>query len=65
MPKFTVILTRDVTESCVIEVEADSEEVAAEMAHEALSQGEGDWTVDDGSCGTSSPYITDISPAVA
>lgn len=62
MPKFIVILTRDITESCSTTVEADSADEAHEAAMEWLAHAENPgWEVDDGSCGTSPAYITDVS----
>lgn len=62
MPKFTVILTRDITESCVIEVEATNIRDASDLAMQKLGETDNPgWEVDDGSCGTSPAYITDVS----
>lgn len=62
MPRYSIIITRDITESCVTHVEADSPGAAHEAALEWLSQcDDPGWQVDDGSCGTSPAYITDCS----
>jgi hypothetical protein len=62
MPKYTVIITRDITESTVIEVEADNHDAAEELAYNTLLQQEsGTWEVDDGSWDNSDPYVTDVS----
>lgn len=62
MPKYKVIITRDITESTVITVEAASPEDAGPLAMDALAEQEWtDWEVDDGSWNNSDEYITDIS----
>jgi hypothetical protein len=62
MPKYTVIITRDITESTVIEVEADSPDAAEDAAHEALSQSsDAQWEIDDGSWNKGNHYVTDVS----
>jgi hypothetical protein len=64
MPRYTVIITRDVTESCVVEVQAKSKIFAADKAFKWLAQSDDPkWTVDDGSGDNSDPYITDCSEA--
>jgi hypothetical protein len=59
MPKFNVLVTRDTTESTVVDVEADDAEQAKENAlHEArLSPENFDWTPDD--CMGGEPYLAD------
>ena len=64
MPKYEVIMTRDITESCTVVTEAENEEQAAENAFEACvyaPQG-GDtctkWVTDDMSA--DHPYDTGI-----
>lgn len=62
MSKFKVIITRDITESTVIEVEADSPENAEEAALDTLLQQENtEWEIDDGSWNNSETYVTDVS----
>ena len=60
MRNYTVIVTRDVTESCVVKVTAESEEEASELAVEKAHKGEVevDWELDMGSCGTQPAYVT-------
>ena len=61
MPRFCITMTRSITESCVIEVDADSEDAACEAAHEVLAYDDKQgWESDDGS--ESTPYITGIEP---
>ena len=54
MAKFRVIVTRDVTESAFITVEADSEEAASELV---LEQADG-LAYERDECATSDPYVT-------
>jgi hypothetical protein len=67
MPKYTVIVTRDLTESTVVEVEAVNEDAAELVAFEkvlnayAFDGTSPVWEIDDGSWDHSSPYITDVS----
>jgi hypothetical protein len=70
MKKYQVIMTRDITESRIVTVRANSEEEASEYAYDAVLDytNEDDaqivklskWQTDDCSCGTSSPYETGI-----
>lgn len=61
--KYQVIVTRDVTESTVVVVEADSESEAEDEALKAITVGDGDtsWEIDDGSWDIGSPYVTDVT----
>lgn len=67
MPTYTVIVTRDLTESVVVEVEADNEDEAGEEAlkkvdnmNEAMwPDGLPKWEIDEGSEDTS--YISDCT----
>lgn len=62
MPKFTVIITRDITESTVLSVEAENAEAAEDAAFEKLRNTDNPtWEIDDGNCGINPPYITDVS----
>lgn len=61
MRKYTIIVTRDITESCVVKVEADNMAAASDKAMDLVHGSSHEWIVDDGSCGTSPAYITDIS----
>ena len=61
MPRFTVLITRDVTESTVVMVEADD---AAAAALDKLQESEDAvWTVDDGSWNNSDAYVTGVDLA--
>ena len=53
--KFTVIVTRDVTQSSVVEIEADDQEQAEDMAL-GLRPDEYDWALDD--VNDPKPYVT-------
>lgn len=65
MPKYTVIITRDVTESTVVEVDAENQEAAGEAAMAALDNAESsEWEIDDGSWNHGNHYVTDVSPRV-
>ena len=61
--KYRVIVTRDITESCVVLVEAPDDDTATELAVEKAHKGEvdEDWEVDVDSCGSSPAYVTDCS----
>jgi hypothetical protein len=59
MPKYRVILTRDITESTVVEVDAENQAAAYDAAYDVLYSMEAPvWEVDDGSGDT--PYVTDV-----
>lgn len=61
--KFTCIVTRDTTESCVVDIEAESLEAAQQMENEALELAteNGFWALDEGN--EQRPYITsEIEP---
>ena len=63
MPKYTVIITRDITESTVIEVEALNTEAAYDEALTRLQDAvDTEWQTDDGSWNNSEVYVTDIMP---
>lgn len=63
MPTFQVIITRDVTESTVIEVDADTKEQAEEAAFEKLLASEDtEWRLDDGSWNNGDAYVTAVDP---
>ena len=61
MAQYTVIVTRDVTESTCIQVEARTPDEAEDAALEALNAGEYTWETDEGSWNSGSPYVTDVS----
>ena len=61
--RFAVIVTRDVTESTVIEVEAETREQAEITALDKLQDSTGtEWRVDDGSWNNSDLYVTATDP---
>lgn len=65
MPKYNVTITRDITESTVVTVHADSPDAAGEAAMDKLHEQEWvDWEVDDGSWNDSDEYVTDVSPSL-
>lgn len=57
MKKFTVILTRDVTESVAVEVEAENEEAAKDAALNNTEFGECNFERDEGNI-DQPPYVT-------
>lgn len=66
MPRYSVCVTRDVTESTFEEVEADSPEEAKEkaLANVQAEPWDFDWTLDDGNIG-GEPYLaSDEDPEV-
>lgn len=60
MTKFTVIVTRDTTESCAIEVEAESREEAEQAGLQTALDfpGEQEWSPDDTTNASKDPYVT-------
>ena len=64
MPRYSVIITRDITESTTVVVSAAGVRDAEEKALKALSlQEDTQWEVDDGSWNSADPYVTDVSEA--
>lgn len=62
MPSYSIIITRDITESCVTYIDAETPEAAKYAAMEWLAHADDPkWEVDDGSLGTSPAYITDCT----
>jgi len=62
MAKYSVVITRDITESTVVEVEAaNPDEAATAATDKMLLQEFTDWEVDDGSWNNSDLYITDTT----
>jgi hypothetical protein len=55
MPKYQVMVTRDVTETAVFYVEADNEDAADEKALKITKEGEGKFEID--LC-NAKPYVT-------
>jgi len=61
MATYTVIITRDVTESTIVEVEADTPEEAENLAFEKLSNStDAEWRLDDGSWNQGDAYVTAV-----
>lgn len=63
MPKFTVIVTRDTTESCQIEVEAEDRAEAEERALETSKSGDVTWEPDDTPNASADHYVTGCDEA--
>lgn len=64
MKRYSVIVTRDITESTTVEVEAENGDEAEIAAFETVLNSEDvKWEVDDGSCGNSAPYVTNVEEA--
>lgn len=64
MPCFTVLITRNVTESTIVTVAADDAAVAETAALDKLQESEDAiWTVDDGSWNNSDAYVTSVDLA--
>jgi hypothetical protein len=62
MPKYNVTITRDITESTVVQVKATDPGAAQTAAFDKLYRSEDTkWELDDGSWNTSDEYITDVS----
>lgn len=61
MPKYSIILTRDVTESTTVEVEADTPDQAEALALETDASSV-TWAIDDGNVWPD-PYVTGTEEA--
>jgi hypothetical protein len=61
MPRYSVIITRDVTESTVVQVEAETPD-QAETAAFAKLHGSADieWELDEGSWNKGDSYVTGV-----
>ena len=63
MPRFTVLITRAVTESTSVTVEAADAVAAESAALKALSDSsDAIWTLDEGSWNNGDPYVTARDP---
>ena len=63
MPKYAVIITRPITESTVIEVEAANSDAAEELALTTLEHRDDViWQIDEGSWNNSETYVTYVCP---
>ncbi len=61
MANYTVITTRDITESTVIEVQAETPEQAEDRAFEKLwASDDTEWRLDDGSWNQGDAYVTAV-----
>jgi len=61
MPRYSVILTRDVTESTRVEVEAETPEQAETRAFEKLfNSTDTEWELDEGSWNKADAYVTGV-----
>lgn len=56
MPKFKMIVTRDITESTTVEVEAPTEAEAEELAIAKAQERGVEWDIDEN---FARPYVTD------
>lgn len=64
MPRYTVIITRDITESTIVVVDVETEDQAEEAALEKLrNDAETQWDVDEGSWNIGDPYVTGVDPS--
>lgn len=63
MPKYTVIVTRNITESTEVQVDAANVDSAEDAALDKLrNQTDTKWEIDDGSWDSGgSPYVTDVT----
>jgi len=57
--KYRVVVTRDITESAVVEVETDNFDIVDELAQEKAFK-EGRWVYDDNLLRASDGYVTDV-----
>jgi hypothetical protein len=61
MPRYSVIVTRDVTESTVVEVEAESPELIEAAAIAKLFESvDTQWELDEGSWNKADAYVTGV-----
>jgi len=61
MPRYSVIITRDVTESTRVEVEAETPEQAETAAIEELFEStDTEWELDEGSWNKGEAYVTGV-----
>ena len=64
MPRFTVIVTRDTTESAIVEMEAANADEAAEKAIEfSHDNPDVEWFQDDTPNASSDHYVTGVEPS--
>ncbi|WP_096701342.1 hypothetical protein [Magnetospirillum sp. 15-1] len=61
MPRYRVIITRDVTESTFVDVDAESPEQAGTVAFEKLFESaDTEWELDEGSWNKGDSYVTGV-----
>lgn len=61
MPRYNVIITRDVTESTIVQVEAETPEQAETVAFEKLHDStDTEWDLDEGSWNKGDSYVTGV-----
>ncbi len=61
MPRYSVIITRDVTESTIVMVEAETPEEAKTAAFEKLHESsDTEWELDEGSWNKGDSYVTGV-----
>ena len=61
MPRYSVIVTRDVTESTVVEVEVESpEQVEAAALAKLFESADTEWKLDEGSWNKGDAYVTGV-----
>jgi len=61
MPRYSVIVTRDVTESTVVEVEAETpEQVEVAALAKLFESADTEWELDEGSWNKGDAYVTGV-----
>jgi hypothetical protein len=61
MPRYSVIITRDVTESTIVQVESETPEQAETAAFEKMHQStDTEWDLDEGSWNKGDAYVTGV-----
>ncbi len=61
MPRYSVIITRDVTESTIVQVEAETPQQAETRAFKKLfNSAETEWELDEGSWNKGDAYVTGV-----
>ena len=64
MPRFTVIVTRDTTESVIVEIEAENADEASEKAIDySYNNPNIEWEQDDTPNASSDHYVTNVEEA--
>jgi hypothetical protein len=61
MPRYSVIITRDVTESTIVQVETETPEQAETAAIEKLFESaDTEWELDEGSWNKADAYVSGV-----